>query len=337
MIAAERRTSRQLERTAPLRFDSDKTRKPAVSATADVAGCCPIATADSYAVIQNSAHHANPIQPRQFLPKFEEFVPHHWCDGDAMLTHVLNTFTLLVPGNEGYYIRTLKSCMPRIADSAMRHTVRQFMLQEGQHGVGHHRHWQLLESQGYRIAGFHRRVDTLLYRVIEPLTPLELKLSMVACVEHVNAYLGHEFLAQEILKDAEPELRALFEWHFAEEIEHKHVVYDALQAVAPSYALRAVGAAVVLPMFYALMMLGAVNFLKQDKLLFKRSTWSSFARHLWSGHHMLRRTCGHLLAYLRPSFHPWQTDDRALAQSVIDRYSSSGNPLLHPLEDARAA
>ena len=288
-------------------------------------------------MIQNPDPHASPIQPRQFLPKFEEFVPHHWCNGDAMLTHVLNTFTLLVPGNEGYYIRTLKSCLPHITDSSMRQMVRQFMLQEGQHGAGHHRQWHLLKSQGYRIAGFHTRVDALLYRVIEPLTPLKLKLSMVACVEYVNAYLGHEFLAQEILKDAEPDLRALFEWHFAEEIEHKHVVYDVLQAVAPSYALRVIGAAVVLPMFYALITLGAVNLLKQDKLLFKRSTWSSFARHLWSGHHMLRRTCGHLLAYLRPGFHPCQIDDRALAQHVIDRYSSPDHALLRPMENAQAA
>ncbi len=278
-----------------------------------------------------------PLHVRQFLPKLNQPLPRHWCAGDPVLSHLLNTFTLLVPGNEGYYIRTLKRCLPQIADPALRETVVQFMLQEGQHGAGHHRGWRVLEAQGYRIAGFNRRVDAFLYRFLEPLTPLKLRLSMVACVEYVNAYLGHEFLAQNLLKDAHPELRGLFEWHFAEEIEHKQVVFDALNAVAPGYALRMLGALLVLPMFYALMTAGTVYLLRQDRLLFKRESWAAFGRHLFAGHHMLRQTCGHLLAYLRPGFHPGQLDDRPLAQAVIDRYSSPGSALLHPVGMARAA
>jgi len=67
-------------------------------------------------------------------------------------------------------------------------------------------------------------------------------MAMVSCVEHVNAYLGHEFLAQRMLEDADPDLRVLFEWHFAEEIEHKHVAYDVMQHLWPSYVLRLLGA-----------------------------------------------------------------------------------------------
>lgn len=279
----------------------------------------------------HNATEPNHIQARQFLPNFNRDVPRHWCGGDPVLSHMLNTFTLLVPGNEGYYIRTLKRCMPQLTDPAKREEVEQFMQQEGQHGAGHHRYWRVLESQGYRITGFHTRIDYFLYRVFEPITPLKVRLAMVACVEYVNAYLGHEFLAQAILKEADPDLRALFEWHFAEEIEHKHVAYDTLQAVAPSYPLRILGALLVLPMFYALMTAGTVYLLSQDRLLHKRDTWASLRRHLFSRHHMLRRTCGHMLAYLRPRFHPWQLDDRHLAQAVIDRYSSPGNLLLRPL------
>lgn len=272
--------------------------------------------------------------PRRFLPAFDGSFPRHWCHGDPALTHILNTYTLLVPGNEGYFIRTLKRCLGRIDDPDKRAMVEQFMRQEGQHGVGHRRFWRVLESQGYRIAGFQSRVDGFLYKVLEPLTPFKLRLSMVACIEHVNAYLGHEFLAQRILEDAQPELRALFEWHFAEEIEHKHVAYDVLALIAPSYALRLLGAVLVLPLFYALLAFGTLALMVQDRSLFQRSAWTSLRQLLFSRHHMARRTCSHLFAYLRPRFHPWQLDDRRLAQTAIDRHSSPQPPMLRPLAAA---
>lgn len=269
--------------------------------------------------------------PRRFLPAFDGPLPRHWCAGDAALTHILNTYTLLVPGNEGYFIRALKRCLDRIDDPDKRAMVMGFMRQEGQHGIGHRRFWRVLESQGYRIAGFQSGVDGFLYNILEPLTPFKLRLSMVACIEHVNAYLGHEFLAQRILEDALPELRALFEWHFAEEIEHKHVAYDVLALVAPGYGLRLLGAALVLPLFYGLITFGAFRLMAQDGSLFERSAWSSLGRHLFWRHHMARRTCLHLLAYLRPRFHPWQLDDRRLAQMAIARHTSPQAPMLHPL------
>ena len=278
---------------------------------------------------------SGPLQPRRFLPAFGTDTPRHWCGGDPALTHILNAYTLLVPGNEGYFIRALKRCLPLLDDPSDRDMARLFMRQEGQHGAGHHRYWAVLKAQGYRIAGFQSTVDGLLYKVMEPLTPLKLRLSMVACVEHVNAYLGHEFLRQRILADAVPELRALFEWHFAEEIEHKHVAYEVLRKVAPAYPLRLLGAVVVLPMFYGLTTLGMIWFLAQDGALLKTGTWRALGKHLFGRHRMAARTCGHIAAYLRPGFDPWQLQDRPLAAEVVERYSSgqAGPPMLRPLAD----
>ena len=272
-----------------------------------------------------------PIPARRFVADFDADTPRHWCGGDPVLTHMLNAYTLLVPGNEGYYIRTLKAWMPRLHDPAMRVMVAQFLLQEGQHGAGHHRCWRMLQAQGYRIASFQKPVDGFLYKVLEPITPMRLRIAMVSCVEHVNAYMGHEFLGQGLLRDATPELRALFEWHFAEEIEHKHVVYDVLQTLPLRYPMRLLGAVLVLPLFYLLQAVGTAYFLHQDRLLFKRDTWSRLRAHLFGRDHMLRRTCRHVLDYLRPGFHPWQLEDSALARQVIDRYTAPEQPVLQPL------
>ncbi len=274
-----------------------------------------------------------PLQPRRFLPAFSNDTPRHWCGGDPALTHILNAYTLLVPGNEGYFIRALKRCLPLLDDGPDRDMARLFMRQEGQHGVGHHRYWAVLRAQGYRTAGFQSAVDGMLYKVMEPLTPFKLRLSMVACVEHVNAYLGHEFLRQRILADAAPELRALFEWHFAEEIEHKHVAYEVLRKIAPAYLLRLLGAVVVLPMFYGLTTLGMAWLLIQDRALFKTDTWRALGRHLFGRNRMAARTCGHIAAYLRPGFDPWQLQDLPLANEVVERYTSirGGSRMLRPL------
>ena len=68
-----------------------------------------------------------PIPARRFVADFNADTPRHWCGGDPVLTHMLNAYTLLVPGNEGYYIRTLRRWMPRIQDPAMRLMVAQLI------------------------------------------------------------------------------------------------------------------------------------------------------------------------------------------------------------------
>jgi uncharacterized protein len=259
---------------------------------------------------------------RRFTAPFDDDIPRNWLPTDPAVAAVLNTYTVLVPANEAFYMRTLNACLPLLRDPTLRDASIAFIHQEAEHGVAHKRYWRNLEQQGYRFRGFERLVEKLTFRLLEKIAPVSLRLSMMSCVEHINALIGHEFLSQDILRDAHPQMRAMMEWHFAEEIEHKNVSFDVLQAVSPSYFMRFVGLAMAAPLFYALMTLGMLRFLAQDGLLFRPSVWGRFLRHLGSGHRMLPRTLRHLLAYARPSFHPSQLDDAALAQAVIQRYDN---------------
>lgn len=272
----------------------------------------------------------DPLIPRSFTPCFSTEVPRHWLPGDALVSSILNAYTVLVPANEAYYVRTLKSCMPRIQDPALREIAVDFIHQEAQHGVAHKRYWSSLDAQGYRFRGFEKKVERLTFRVIEKTMPLSLRLSLVSCVEHINATFAHEFLSQGLLADAHPQMRALMEWHFAEEIEHKRVTFDVLSAVAPSYVVRLLGFVLTVPLFYLLISVGAARFLAQDGLLSSRATWRQLWRHLGPGHHMLARTVRHLGRYLHPRFDPDRLDDRELASTVIARYANASPPLLVP-------
>ena len=280
---------------------------------------------------------SDPIVPRSFTPPLPLDIPRHWLPGNPVVSSILNAYTVLVPANEAFYIRTLKRCMPRIGVQALRDTVVDFIHQEAQHGIAHKRYWRNLDAQGYRFRGFEKAVELLTFRTIERATPLALRVSLVSCVEHINAYIGHEFLAQDLLAEAHPQMRALMEWHFAEEIEHKRVAFDVLAAVSPAYPMRVLGFLMTVPLFYLLIGVAMVRFLAQDRLLFKLGTWRQLWRHLGPYHHMFVRTLGHLGAYLRPRFHPDLLDDGEMSRTVIARYASAQPPLVVPTSRSRRA
>src|SRR5688572_14202203 len=131
---------------------------------------------------------------RRFESPPVDDIPRHWFHGEPAATHLLNAYTLLVPDNEGFYIRTLNAALPGLADIDLRSAVREFSRQEGQHGVAHRRAWQWLAGQGYRFDGFVRFADKAAFAVVEKIAPLPLRVAIVSCVEHLNAAIGHEYL-----------------------------------------------------------------------------------------------------------------------------------------------
>ncbi|MBE7453602.1 MAG: metal-dependent hydrolase [Kofleriaceae bacterium] len=79
---------------------------------------------------------------------------------------------------------------------------------------------------------------------LEKLQSPELRLAATAAAEHFTAIMA-EGAATEMPYDLVPRRCASCSlWHAAEELEHKSVAFDVLQAVDPSYARRVAGLAV---------------------------------------------------------------------------------------------
>ncbi|MCH6482747.1 metal-dependent hydrolase [Pseudoxanthomonas sp. LH2527] len=267
------------------------------------------------------------ITARRFTATLSRDIPRHWLPGNEVVSSLLNAYTVLVPANEAFYIRTLNACTPRLQDEGLRQRCQAFIRQEAQHGVAHKRYWDNLDAQGYAYRGIERVVDRGLFRVMDRVAPLWLRVSLVSCVEHINAFLGYEFLAQSILANADPRVRDLMEWHFAEEIEHRAVAFDLLQAVSPRYPVRVIGAVMTTTLFYLLLASLAALLLAQDGRLWRMATWRQLTHHLGAGHGMARRTLGHLRDYLRPRFHPSRLADAdALAATVLARQAAAEPP-----------
>lgn len=267
------------------------------------------------------------ITPRRFVAGLPLDIPRHWLPDNEVVSSLLNAYTILVPANEAFYIRTLNACMPHVASDALRGRCQAFIRQEAQHGVAHKRYWDNLDAQGYTYRGFERTVDRVVFRTMDRYAPLWLRVSLVSCVEHINAFLGYEFLSQSILVEADPSVRDLMEWHFAEEIEHRAVAFDLLQAIAPRYAVRLLGALTTTTLFYALMIGMATSLLAQDRLVWRKASWRQVAHHFGKGHGMARRTLRHLRDYLHRDFHPSRlegADD--LAAQVLARQARKAPP-----------
>ncbi len=253
---------------------------------------------------------------------FSEGTSRHWFGNDPFKTHWLNSYTLIIPEGEKFILRTTKRYVDQV-DGELKEQVLGLLAQEAMHSKEHERFFHNLRLHGYRIEAYLRGYRFISYKVLERLGGLvigpKILLSTAAGLEHVNAVIAEIGLTGDFLAGAEPELRALFEWHYAEEIEHKAVVYDVLQKMAPSYWLRLLGMFFATTIFVGSLVVGTIVLLRQDGLLFSRRSWSEGARFFFVQPGFWGKYWSAFKAYLRPQFHPNERDNYGLAREVLAR------------------
>lgn len=270
-----------------------------------------------------------PQNPRPFLHhvrryrwSFGDVYHRDWLAGSPAISRWFDVYSLLVPDNEAFYIRTLAPCIESVADESVKTELRNFFRQESLHGVAHRTYWPRMQELGIDYRSFLKFVNWFLYSVLEPSQPHRLRVSMVAAIEHINACLGHIVLKRDLMRSAHRRLRELFYWHFAEEIEHKAVAHRALAICYPGYATRIMGALVAFPAFYFLSFFGMIYLLWKEKSLFRMATASDLFQ-FWVRDGVLRDTLSHLARYFKTSFEPWDENDFYLVENAISERSSA--------------
>ena len=256
------------------------------------------------------------VTRRRFDWDFPATIPSRWFRGSAALTALLDTITVVSPDNERYYVRTLRRDARDICDPVLHDDAVAFFQQEILHGDAHRKYWTNLRDGGVDVDRFAGAVGTVLYAVIERMLPHPVNVANVAAIEHVNAYLAHAFLRRDLLAAADPAMRRLFEWHFAEEIEHKSVAFDVLARAHPGHFTRAASAVLVFALFHVLLGAGTAYLLLRRGELFRWRTVADLWG-FWIGEGMLAESLRAMGRYLRPAFHPWAVDDYALADRVL--------------------
>lgn len=257
------------------------------------------------------------VRPRKTAFSFNDAIPRHWLAGEPCKTHFYNSINLFAVAFEDFMVRVMHAHLAHVDEPELRRQIRGFMGQEATHARAHEKFLHTLRQQGYHIDEHLRRMDYLFSVVLEKKLGTRMSLSSISGFEHLTALLSEITLADGLLRDAEPPMRSLWEWHAAEELEHKALAFDLLQSVSTSYPLRVAGALLGGATAGACLASGMLLLLRQDGELWRRRTLEDFGALLWSRHRMMPLGLSIFLDYLKPGFHPHQRDTLHLARRVF--------------------
>jgi uncharacterized protein len=248
--------------------------------------------------------------------------PRHWLGGDAYRTAFFNALSMSFPLGEQMFMDSLRAVPPEcITDPGLAAAVRDFVGQEASHRFIHIQYNAQLAQQGFPYT-----LEATLARRIGLISKLDVRsrVAVTCALEHYTAVLADGVLRNpEWMEGADPQLRTLWNWHAVEETEHKSVAFDVYRAAGGRYGRRAFWYLHVSLLFWLDTLRQTAYNLKHDGSLWKAGTWASAAS-MWFGR---RGLAWHLfkpcLRYLKPSFHPWQHDNRWLAALWLSHNSAA--------------
>ncbi|HEX8700475.1 MAG TPA: metal-dependent hydrolase [Myxococcaceae bacterium] len=260
------------------------------------------------------------LRPRRTAFTFPSSIPRHWLAGSPTRSHFFNAINLFVVAFEDFMVRVMRGQLPRLKDDPeFARQVRGFMGQEATHSFVHEKFLSNLRGQGYRIDGYLGTAERVFTQVFEKWLGLRVCLAMIAGFEHLTALLSELVLSNRTLKDAEPFMAELWEWHAAEEIEHKEMAFELLKRTNRSYLLRMLGGLLGGLVVAGFIGVGMAMLLRQDGELLRKRTWADLKVLLFGPDRMAGRSLAIFFEYFRPGFHPSQRDTYHLAESVFQR------------------
>lgn len=252
-------------------------------------------------------------------------IPRYWFGGDVFKTRFFDAMSMLFPEGEKFFIACVRDYHDKIDDPALAEEVRGFVYQEGQHGAVHTRFNDRLKAQGIDVDFELEDQKRLLFEVFRKRFPKVFTLAQTAASEHLTALMAHGFFATDMMREADPRIRAMYAWHAIEEIEHKAVAFDVLTKVAKAGYFTRVGAMLMaslgFPMhvFMVMRRMFKVDRPKNRLGMWLRGLWWLYG---WGG--LYPRLLPHYFAYYRPGFHPWSQGDMHIHRAWSAAFKASG-------------
>lgn len=258
-------------------------------------------------------------------------IPKYWLAGDAFKTRMMDTVQATFPDGERYFISTVQAFKDEITDPAMKKEVRDFSMQEGQHGKVHTDFNRHLDRQG---------IDTrVVTNYIEKISARRLKwfsarynVALTAAFEHFTAMMADLFFAEKsILTDADPRVRAMMAWHAIEEMEHRAVAFDVMQKVAKvGYFQRVLAMTHATCAFVLVSSLLTWAMLRMDgysRWQCLRLSLSATGWLLTPGRGIIARLLPMVARYYKPGFHPNDVPAVHNYDAWLSGYSEAADPL----------
>ena len=257
------------------------------------------------------------INPRNREYAIARSLERDWFDNHAFKTAWFNAMSITFPLGEKFFIDSVRHFSDQIDDPKLNEDIRGFCGQEGFHRREHQRYNETLcEQRGYDLAKMEGRLEKNIKRAYKMLSPLE-RLATTAAFEHITAIMAESALADDnpMTGLAEPVMQELWDWHAAEEMEHKSVAFDVFRAVGGSEALRKRAMRGATTFLLLDVLVGLVHMLRKDGKLWSPRLWWQGWKFLFFKGGILRRVWPAYKEYFRDGFHPWQRDTRPLLEA----------------------
>ena len=258
-----------------------------------------------------------PVVPRNREYDIAHALASNWFDNHPFKTAWFNAMSITFPLGEKFFIDSVRHFANQIDDPKLSEDVRGFCGQEGFHRREHDRYNKALcQKRGYDLQSMEDRLEKNIQRANRFLSPLE-RLASTASLEHITAIMAESALSEDnpMIDKADNAMLSLWQWHAAEEMEHKSVAFDVYKAVGGTEKMRK--SAMRQATFFLMVdvMMGLVHMLRKDKKLWNLRLWTEGWKFLFFKGGILRRVWPAYKEYYRDGFHPWDRDTRPLLQS----------------------
>lgn len=244
---------------------------------------------------------------RRLLIDLETPFPGRWNGGDGFRSAFFNALSLSFPAGEQFFIDAVRdglNALPEEKRTAMAAEVRGFIGQEATHRRIHALFNGHLERLGYDNE-IERRANHR--RQAHEGDDLRNKVAATAATEHFTAIFADWLLRNpRALEGAEPRLQTLWQWHSAEESEHRNTAFDMYQALGGSHEWRIKVFKYITATFLYDVSRQTVRNMWHDGSLFTWRSWRSAANMLFGRDGLIRGNYGLWRDYLATDFHPRQ-------------------------------
>jgi hypothetical protein len=158
-------------------------------------------------------------------------LPKYYFGNSPCKTHFLNALSITFPHGERFFIDSVKNYKDKVTDAEQKLAISTFIKQENWHRYAHQQYNLWLTNQGLPV----EYLEDLALKKLEYIkTKISRRgqLASTVSLEHITAIFAEHLLTHpELLNSMHPHFKQLWTWHAIEEIEHKNVAMDTINAI----------------------------------------------------------------------------------------------------------
>jgi hypothetical protein len=250
----------------------------------------------------------------------------YWHGGSPFRSLFWSQLSTSFDAGEKFFIDAARAAKGHIEDPALLEELNEFCKQEGHHTYQHLKFDRMNAALGLDMARCERRYGWILGRARGRLDPMGM-LAVTVALEHFTAGFAElHFARPELSEGADPNVIALWNWHAAEETEHKATCYDIYRAAGGGYWRRVTALPAAWAIILSISLINTFSLLRRDNELFTRDTLAGL-RYLFGRRGMVTGLLPTFFEYFSPRFHPWKRDNSENIASWVDNSQSYLAPL----------